>query len=56
MICAMDAIAPGAARAFDLAESDGQGGARPFRIVIARNKAGQYFSPIAMPARTRACG
>jgi nitrite reductase/ring-hydroxylating ferredoxin subunit len=44
VICAMDAVAPGAARAFDLAESDGQGGARPFRIVIARNKAGQYFS------------
>jgi nitrite reductase/ring-hydroxylating ferredoxin subunit len=44
VICAMDAIAPGAARAFDLAESDGQGGARPFRIVIARTKAGQYFS------------
>jgi nitrite reductase/ring-hydroxylating ferredoxin subunit len=44
VICAMDEIAPGAAKAFDLAESDGEGGAKPFRIVVARSKAGHYFS------------
>jgi nitrite reductase/ring-hydroxylating ferredoxin subunit len=44
VICEMDDIAPGMAKAFDLAEADGAGGARPFRIVVARNRAGAYFS------------
>lgn len=43
-ICAMDEIAPGAAKAFDLAEADGEGGAKPFRIVVARARDGQFFS------------
>lgn len=44
VICAMDEIAPGAAKAFDLAEADGAGGARPFRILVARDKAGRFFA------------
>jgi len=43
-ICAMDEIAPGAARAFDLAEADGEGGAKPFRIVVARTKGGKFHA------------
>lgn len=43
VVCAMDEIAPGAARAFDLAEADGLGGAKPFRIVVVRDGEGRYF-------------
>jgi nitrite reductase/ring-hydroxylating ferredoxin subunit len=44
VICAMEEIAPGTAKAFDLAESDGAGGSKPFRVVVARNKVGRFFS------------
>lgn len=44
VICAMDEIAPGAAKAFDLAEADDAGGAKPFRIVVARDRTGRFFA------------
>ena len=34
----------GEAKAFDLAQADGQGGAKPFRIVVARNGRPNIFS------------
>jgi nitrite reductase/ring-hydroxylating ferredoxin subunit len=43
-ICEVEEIARSRARAFDLAESDGAGGVRPFRIVIARNARGDHFA------------
>jgi nitrite reductase/ring-hydroxylating ferredoxin subunit len=43
-ICEVEEIARASAKAFDLAESDGAGGARPFRIVIARNAKGDHFA------------
>ncbi|MBB4198443.1 hypothetical protein CCR94_04125 [Rhodoblastus sphagnicola] len=42
-ICEVEEIPRGGARAFDLAEPDGDGH-KPFRIVIARNKRGDHFA------------
>ncbi|MGO9392154.1 Rieske (2Fe-2S) protein [Rhodoblastus sp.] len=44
VICSETEIARGEAKAFDLAESDGSGGSKPFRIVIARNGKGEYHA------------
>jgi nitrite reductase/ring-hydroxylating ferredoxin subunit len=43
-ICEVESIARASAQAFDLAESDGAGGVRPFRVVIARNARGDHFA------------
>jgi nitrite reductase/ring-hydroxylating ferredoxin subunit len=43
-ICEVEDIPRGGARAFDLAEPDGAGGQKPFRIVIARNGRGDHFA------------
>lgn len=43
VVCATGDIARGEARAFDLAEADGKGGSRPFRIIVARNDKGAFF-------------
>ncbi|MCW2316113.1 nitrite reductase/ring-hydroxylating ferredoxin subunit [Rhodoblastus acidophilus] len=42
-ICEVEEIPRGGARAFDLAEPDGEG-QKPFRIVIARNARGDHFA------------
>jgi nitrite reductase/ring-hydroxylating ferredoxin subunit len=42
-ICEVEDIKRGSARAFDLAEPDGEG-QKPFRIVIARNGKGDHFA------------
>jgi nitrite reductase/ring-hydroxylating ferredoxin subunit len=44
VICDERDIARGQARAFDLAEPDGSGGQKPFRIVIARNDKGAFHA------------
>ncbi|WP_294537785.1 Rieske 2Fe-2S domain-containing protein [uncultured Rhodoblastus sp.] len=44
VICGERDIARGQAKAFDLAESDGSGGSKPFRIVIARNDQGAFHA------------
>src|SRR5271166_663768 len=44
VICSETEIAPGEARAFDLAEANGSGGSKPFRIVIARNDKGEFYA------------
>jgi nitrite reductase/ring-hydroxylating ferredoxin subunit len=43
-ICEVEEIPRGGARAFDLAEPDGAGGQKPFRLVIARNARGDHFA------------
>jgi nitrite reductase/ring-hydroxylating ferredoxin subunit len=43
VICSADEVSRGVAKAFDLAEADGQGGSRPFRILVARNDRGDFF-------------
>jgi nitrite reductase/ring-hydroxylating ferredoxin subunit len=44
VICGESDIARGEAKAFDLAESDGSGGSKPFRIVVARNDKGDFYA------------
>ncbi len=44
VVCSADDLSRGEARAFDLAEADGKGGSRPFRIVMARNGKGEFFA------------
>ena len=44
VICSAADIDIGEAKAFDLAQADGEGGAKPFRIVVARNGQGEFFS------------
>lgn len=43
-ICATDEIRAGAARAFDLAQWDENGEAKPFRILVAKNNRGEFFA------------
>lgn len=43
-ICEVEDIPRAGARAFDLAESDGAGGQKPFRILVARNAKGDHFA------------
>jgi nitrite reductase/ring-hydroxylating ferredoxin subunit len=44
VICEVEDIPRSGARAFDLAESDGAGGQKPFRILVARNATGDHFA------------
>ena len=44
VICSEAGIARGAAKAFDLVEADGQGGGKPFRILVARNEKDEFFA------------
>ncbi len=43
-ICATDEIELGGAKAFDLAQLDDMGEAKPFRIVVAKNRRGEFFA------------
>lgn len=43
-ICEVEDIKRGGAQAFDLANTDGAGGQKPFRIVIVRNARGDHFA------------
>jgi nitrite reductase/ring-hydroxylating ferredoxin subunit len=44
VICGERDIVRGEAKAFDLAESDGSGGSKPFRIVVARTDKGDFYA------------
>ena len=44
VICSAADIDLGEAKAFDLAQSDGEGGAKPFRILVAHNGKGEFFA------------
>lgn len=44
VVCPMEEISPGSAKAFDLLQTDGAGGSKPFRILIARDNRGKYFA------------
>ena len=44
VICSIDEIGCKQARAFDLAERDAQGEAKPFRILVARTAKGALFA------------
>ena len=54
VICSAADIDVGEAKAFDLAQADGEGGGKPFRIVVARNGQGRIFRlPQFLPASGR---
>ncbi len=44
VICSAADIDLGEAKAFDLAQADGKGGAKPFRILVAHNGKGEFFA------------
>ncbi len=44
VVCSEANFARGEAKAFDLAEADGEGGSRPFRIIVARDGGGDFFA------------
>lgn len=44
VICSAREIDIGEAKAFDLAQADGKGGGKPFRILVARNGQGEFFA------------
>ncbi len=44
VICSAADIDVGEAKAFDLAQADGEGGGKPFRILVAHNGRGEFFA------------
>jgi nitrite reductase/ring-hydroxylating ferredoxin subunit len=43
VVCSVEDIPPGGAKAFDLVEADGAGGGKPFRIIMVRTDKGDFF-------------